>query len=553
MNPPDSTANNVDLASFGVAAPAYQTQAEDLGLDFIDLSDFAGNRSLLEHFPASVLFRHFAFPLDETPSGDIRVAICNAFDLECINELSVLTGKAIVAVLADKRQIEAKLVENLGLAGGTVGHLASRETGSEVTEAHSEDLDGDEEASVLRVVNELLREALEQSASDIHIEPIADDVRVRFRVDGQLRRQPMPEELGRFRAAIVSRLKIMAKLNIAEKRLPQDGRIELVVRGRPIDVRVSVIPVLHGESIVMRILDQSKAGLSLDEMQLPPAVLGRWRNLIRLPNGLLLVTGPTGSGKTTTLYGSLADIRDNCQKIITIEDPIEYQLDGISQIQVQAKIGLSFPQGLRAVLRHDPDAVLIGEIRDSETAVSAVQAALTGHLVFSTLHTNDAASAITRLVDMKIEPYLVASTVRAVMAQRLVRKLCQQCKTPLTTSADSIDADLLRQQLIPTATPYTSTGCRACHGSGFAGRVAVTELLELNENIRGLCVGGADSHQIRIAAQRSGMLTLRESGLRLVAEGVTSLDEILRVTADETEAELQAGPDNSDRQPEGGQ
>ncbi|HBE71590.1 MAG TPA: general secretion pathway protein GspE [Planctomycetaceae bacterium] len=539
MSPPDSIANSVEpTALFGAVAVTDQTQAEDLGLDFIDLSDFAGNRKLIERFPASVLFRHFAFPLEETASGDIRVAICNAFDLECINELSVLSGKAIVAVLADRRQIEAKLVENLGVAGGTVGHLASRQVSGEIADASSEDLDRDEEASVLRVVNELLREALEQSASDIHIEPTADNLRVRFRVDGQLRQQPMPEGLGRFRAAIASRLKIMAKLNIAEKRLPQDGRIELSVRGRAIDVRISVIPVLHGESIVMRILDQSKAGLSLDEMQMPFSVLGRWRKLIRQPHGLLLVTGPTGSGKTTTLYGSLKDIRDDCQKIITIEDPIEYQLDGVSQIQVQPKIGLSFPQGLRSILRHDPDAVLIGEIRDAETAVSAVQAALTGHLVFSTLHTNDAASAITRLVDMEIEPYLVASTVSAVLAQRLVRKLCEQCKTPAAQDSVSQHLEPLQDQLPAGTTIYTGTGCKHCHGTGFSGRVAVTELLELNNHIRSLCTAGADSHQIRLAAQRAGMVTLRESGMRLVADGVTSLSEILRITADEPEAEI---------------
>lgn len=510
--------------------------ADELAMDFVDLDGFAANRKLIACFPAPALFRYKALPIERTARGAVRLAICDPYDLECLNELSVASGERLIGVLAEPRQIEAQLHTVLGLAGGTISDLVQQSHSTDISPGHHEsDAEDDKEASVLRLVNELLSEALEQGASDIHIEPGARGLDIRFRVDGQLRLQPVPDELRQFQSAIVSRLKIMAQLNIAEKRLPQDGRIELSLAGREVDVRVSVIPVLHGESIVMRLLDQSRASIDLEQMQFPGNVLQNWRKHIRRPNGMILVTGPTGSGKTTTLYASLAEIRQSCNKIITIEDPVEYQLDGISQIQVRNKIGLSFAEGLRSVLRHDPDAVLIGEIRDSETALSAVQAALTGHLVFSTLHTNDAASALTRLTDMGIEPYLAASTLQAVLAQRLVRKLCTQCRVPLSSQAE-LPSDF---SLSATDTLFTSHGCPQCHGTGFSGRLAIVELLEVNNEIRRLCSQDADSQRIRAAAIRGGMTSLRHSGWQLVATGQTTFDEVLRVTVDDESIETE--------------
>jgi general secretion pathway protein E/type IV pilus assembly protein PilB len=381
-------------------------------------------------------------------------------------------------------------------------------------------------------VNELILEAVEQRASDVHIEPEEDDLTVRYRVDGMLRLQPMPPEIQRFRAAIVSRLKIMAKLNIAEKRLPQDGRIRLTVRGRDIDVRVSVIPMVHGEGVVMRLLDRSRSALSLDTVQFPIQIRQAWDELIRRPHGLLLVTGPTGSGKTTTLYSSLCEIRRPDLKIITVEDPVEYNLKSISQIQVQSQIGLTFAAGLRSILRHDPDVVLIGEVRDSETATSAIQASLTGHLVLSTIHTNDAASAFTRLVDMGVEPYLVSSTLEGVLAQRLVRRLCNACRTASKPTLDQLPPDL---PLADSDVLYTATGCRECHHSGYRGRVAIFELLTNNSRIRRLCMDQAPAGEIRQVAIENGMQTLRQMAWQRVLAGETSLEELIRVCPAESD------------------
>lgn len=332
----------------------------------------------------------------------------------------------------------------------------------------------------------------------------------------------------------MSRLKIMAKMNIAEKRLPQDGRIRLTVRGREVDVRVSVIPMLHGEGVVMRLLDKSHSTLSLDRVRFPEELRQSWQRLIRRPHGLILVTGPTGSGKTTTLYSSLCDIRRPDLKIVTIEDPVEYNLRQISQIQVQSQIGLTFAAGLRSVLRHDPDVVLIGEIRDAETAGSAIQASMTGHLVFSTVHTNDAASTFTRLIDMGVEPYLVASTVQGVLAQRLVRRLCGTCRSAWEPTSTDIPADCrlpVGQQL------WKATGCRECRGTGYSGRIAIFELLLTSSQARALCMQRADASAIRDDAMRQGMQTLRQSGWQRVLSGETSLDELVRVCPLENETD----------------
>ncbi|MCA9181928.1 MAG: Flp pilus assembly complex ATPase component TadA, partial [Planctomycetales bacterium] len=366
-------------------------------------------------------------------------------------------------------------------------------------------------------------------ASDVHIESQSAGIVVRYRIDGILHDQPVPPEINRFQAAIISRLKIMARLNIAEKRLPQDGRIKLKVHGREIDIRLSAIPMIHGESLVMRILDKGSMKFDLQGLGMDPHTYGIFSQLIRLPHGIVLVTGPTGSGKTTTLYSSLLEIRSPENKIITTEDPVEYQLDGINQIQVHSKIGLTFAASLRSILRHDPDIVLVGEIRDAETAENAIQASLTGHLVFSTLHTNDAAGAFTRIVDMGIEPFLVSSTVEGIMAQRLLRKLCPACKVPYTPATEDIPSDFPWEKLAGQPL-YRNVGCRNCRNVGYAGRMGIYELLVTNEEIKTLAHDRVSTWEIKQAALKAGMRTLRMDAWDKAIEGRTSVEEVIRVT-----------------------
>jgi general secretion pathway protein E/type IV pilus assembly protein PilB len=394
----------------------------------------------------------------------------------------------------------------------------------------SEDAEMAQEASVVRLVNEILSEAVEARASDIHIEAQESGMRVRYRIDGVLQTQPMPLEINRFQSAIVSRLKIMARLNIAEKRVPQDGRIKLKISGREIDIRLSIIPMLHGEGIVMRVLDKDSMNFTLQGIGMDPDIYATFGKLITLPHGIILVTGPTGSGKTTTLYSALNEIKSDDTKIITTEDPIEYQLDGINQIQVHTKVGLTFASSLRAILRHDPDICLVGEIRDFETAENAIQASLTGHLVFSTLHTNDASSAFTRMIDMGVEPFLVCSTVEGVMAQRLVRRLCKNCCEPHEPHEEDVPDDFPWEKLEEDdARIYKPVGCRECRNTGYSGRVALYELLVANNEVRQLAGQRAPSNVVKDAARRGGMMTLRENGWRKVTEGITSIDEVVRL------------------------
>ena len=389
-----------------------------------------------------------------------------------------------------------------------------------------------QEASVIRLVNEILLEAIQTRASDVHIETQSDGLIIRYRIDGILHPQPTPPEINRFQAAMVSRLKIMAKLNIAEKRLPQDGRVKLRVHGREVDIRMSVIPMIHGEGIVMRILDKSAMVFDLKSLGMSTAIYDQFSDLIELPHGIILVTGPTGSGKTTTLYSSLLQIRSPSTKIITTEDPVEYQLDGINQIQVHNKIGFTFAHSLRSILRHDPDIVLVGEIRDLETAENAIQASLTGHLVFSTLHTNDAAGAFTRMSDMGVEPFLVAGTVEGVMAQRLIRRLCKHCKESYMPSKTDAPADFPWDEMEDKQV-YRSVGCRECRGVGYTGRQGIYELMVASEEIRKLALKRSSSWEIRKQAVALGMRTLRMDAWDKVVAGTTSIDELLRVTKGE--------------------
>jgi general secretion pathway protein E len=392
------------------------------------------------------------------------------------------------------------------------------------------------EAPVIRLVNQIIHRAVDMSASDIHIEPFEDGLHLRYRVDGVLQDYPDPPA-GSLAAAIASRIKLLSQMNIAEQRLPQDGRIMTRVKGHELDLRVSTIPTVHGESIVMRVLDRGSIRLSLSDMGFSEDTLGRYRELLARPHGVLLVTGPTGSGKTTTLYASLASLDAERLKIITVEDPVEYQLQGVNQIQVQSQIDLTFARALRAILRQDPDIIMIGEMRDTETAQIGVQSALTGHLVLSTLHTNTAAGAITRLEDMGVERYLITSSVNGVLAQRLVRTLCSQCKREVELSPEKSRACGLAPFLAAEQTTvYEAVGCPDCGHTGYAGRTAIHELFALDDEMHSVVMAGADGTSLHAAARRQGMITLYEDGLRKVASGQTSMEEVLRVTQDQSES-----------------
>lgn len=389
---------------------------------------------------------------------------------------------------------------------------------------------GDDDAPVIKLVNMLIEEALKRRASDIHVEPLEHKFRIRYRIDGVLHEIQGPPK--RLQGSIISRLKIMAGMDIAEKRLPQDGRIKLNLEKKELDLRVSTLPAIHGESVVMRILDKSSFMVGLEDMGFLPENRKNFEKLINLPNGMILVTGPTGSGKTTTLYATLSHINQKERKVITIEDPVEYQLDGINQVQVKPQINLTFASGLRSMLRQAPDIIMVGEIRDLETAEISVQAALTGHLIFSTLHTNDAAGAVIRLVDMGIKPYLVASTVQGVMAQRLVRTICPSCREAHNSSEDEIALLSLGPEQIKGLELYRGKGCFVCNNTGYKGRMGIYELLVMNDNIRELVLENVSSTVLCKKAMESGMRTLKEDGMEKVKRGYTTIEEVLRVTQD---------------------
>jgi general secretion pathway protein E len=448
----------------------------------------------------------------------IGLAMADPLDFETIAAVRNTTGLPVAPLLSGEQEI-------IDAIDRWFGEKARAESENETDGgAASEDLeqlrDMASEAPVIRLVNAMIAQAVEKRASDIHIEPFEREFRVRYRIDGVLYSQePPPREL---KAAIISRVKLMAKLNIAERRLPQDGRIKIKSVGREVDLRVSTLPTLYGESVVMRLLDRSAGDFyDLKRLGFDQHMLSRMEYYTSLPHGILLVTGPTGSGKSTTLYSALKRINQTDKKIITIEDPVEYQMDGINQIHVNTQIGLTFAAGIRHIVRQDPDVIMIGEIRDRETADIAIRAALTGHFVYSTLHTNDAPSAISRLTDMGVENYLITSSLVSVLAQRLVRVICPQCKGPDGTRITP-DGDNIRV--------FKGRGCEACFGSGYTGRMGIFELMELNEEIRSLIMANKDAASITMVARQNGMRNLREDGWLKVREGVTTADEVLRVT-----------------------
>src|SRR2546422_2111610 len=529
--------------------PTLQTEEEVLrwrakkyDVPYTALEDVDPDRQLLSLFPARILLKEQLLPLRRT-NGTVEVATSRLFATQGLDALKAMTGLRLQPVLAPAEAIEREMKKRLGVGADTIDTLDEEASFQVVDEGQDEDTNLDsaaEDASIIRFVNQVLRDAIELRASDIHLEPFEDELRIRYRIDGVLQEIPVPSQIKRFQPAIVSRVKILSHLNIAEKRLPQDGRIKIRLENNEVDIRVSVIPMLHGEAVVMRLLRQNATLRGMGELGMEKRELESFRRVLQMPHGIILVTGPTGSGKTSTLYTALNEINDSDRKIITIEDPVEYQLRGVNQIQVSEKAGLTFARGLRSILRHDPDVILIGEIRDAETAQIAVQASLTGHLVFSTLHTNDAPGALTRLVDMGVEPYLVASSLEAVLAQRLVRVLCKACKQEDHSPA----AQAFKQQVgIPAnAVIYRSVGCRTCRQTGFHGRHAIFEWMDSDNEIRQLILKNTSSDVIRDAARRAGMSTLAEDGWRLVRLGITTVEEVLSVTtAKEGAGETQAG------------
>jgi general secretion pathway protein E/type IV pilus assembly protein PilB len=504
--------------------------AREYNVPFTALDDLEPDREVLSLFPARLLLRDELLPLRRV-NGSVEIATSRLFATQGLDALRSLTGLRLRPVLAPAEAIQREMKKRLGVGADTIDTLDEEAPLQVVDEDRDEGADLDdaaEDASIIRFVNQVLRDAIELRASDIHLEPFEDEFRIRYRIDGVLQDVPVPAQLKRFQPAIVSRVKILSHLNIAEKRLPQDGRIKVRIDAAEVDIRVSVIPMLHGEAVVMRLLRQNATLMGMRELGMDTRELNCFRRVLQLPHGIILVTGPTGSGKTSTLYTALHEINDSDRKIITIEDPVEYQLKGVNQIQVSEKAGLTFARGLRSILRHDPDVILVGEIRDKETAQIAVQASLTGHLVFSTLHTNDAPGAVTRLVDMGVEPYLVASSLEAVLAQRLVRTLCERCKqvdhSPTTAELK------LRLGIPANATIYRSVGCRDCRNTGFFGRRAIFEWMDSDHEIRQLVLRNGSADQIRDAARRGGMRTLAEDGWRLVRLGVTTVEEVLSVT-----------------------
>jgi len=506
--------------------------SEQLSIPVVDLSEIEIDQELLRLAPTKLVHRDRVIPLDRT-DGSIRVATNNPFNLYAFDELRMLMGAKIETVLATSEEIARVIKQYYGVGGDTVERMIGAsdvEVVSEVDADNADLIEQAQEATVVKLVNEIILEAIRDRASDIHIEPYENDLKIRYRVDGVLHTTNVPLEIRRFHAAIVSRIKILSNLNIAEKRLPQDGGFKIKAQNRDIDMRVSVIPTAFGGAVVMRILDKQSVLMSLDQLGLTDEPLEGVEYLISQPYGIVLVTGPTGSGKTTTLYGALNTIKNDEIKILTVEDPVEYYLDGIQQVQIKPNIGLTFAAGLRSFLRHDPDVILVGEIRDLETAEVAINAALTGHLVFSTLHTNDAVTATTRLLDMGVEPFLVSSAVTGVLAQRLVRKICPSCKEEYVPETGDIPSDLVLQSGQKLS---RGTGCRDCRRTGYRGRFGIFELLTIDDVLREMIVRRKSATELQDYARSrkgNGLKLMREDGWNKVQAGLTTVEEIARVT-----------------------
>lgn len=511
--------------------------ASQFNMDTINLAEYRVPDDVLALVPKHVARRYKVVPVYKH-DNTITVAISDPLDVDTVDSLRYILRMNVEPVVAAKNDIEASITRYYGSADDTVENMLQEITegeinlglgGDKATETKIDEVgETDADAPIIKLVGLVIMEAFRNRASDIHIEPLEKRLRVRYRIDGVLHEVDNPPK--RLQAAIISRLKIMSNMSIAEKRVPQDGRIQLPVMGRTIDLRVSCLPTNHGESIVMRILDKTSLLLGLGDLGFFSDDQGTMAKIIGMPDGVFLVTGPTGSGKTTTLYACLNEINKPDRKIITVEDPVEYQLNGINQVQVNADINLTFAAALRSILRQAPNIVMIGEIRDLETANIAVQAALTGHLVFSTLHTNDAPSAVARIVDMGVKPFLVASAVRAIMAQRLIRKVCAKCRQPYTPSEYEMKTLKLNPDEMKNAAIVRGIGCNECSRTGYRGRMGIYEIFQVTDDVRQLIYEKVPSNVIRTRARELGMRTLREDGVRKIMAGITTPEEVISIT-----------------------
>lgn len=507
--------------------------SRQLGIPYLKLKNVVIDPEVIKKVSAKFTSHYKIIPL-ELRDNTLLVAMTDPLDVRILDDMRLLLGFEVKGVLVSETEIQEAIHKYYGVGAETVEKIISEKSSAEKMEMESQNIEDlevmAEDASIVKFVNQILTEAIKDRATDIHLEPFQNELRIRYRIDGLLYDINVPETIRYLHPAIVSRIKIMAKLNIAERRLPQDGRIKIKVIDQELDLRVSVMPTVFGESVQIRILSSasflelSKIGLSADDLRIIEQV-------IKKPHGIIFVTGPTGSGKSTTLYACLAHINSTKTKIITIEDPVEYQLRGINQLQVNSQIGFTFAIALRHMLRHDPDVMMVGEVRDYETAEIAIRSALTGHLVFSTLHTNDASGAVTRLLDMGVEPFLVSSSLECLIAQRLVRIICPNCKQKIPLKEEiilkyfkDIKFDLDKTEI------YDAKGCESCRWTGYKGRTAIHEVLVVTESIREMIINKASSQQIKQKAVAQGMRTLRQDGLLKVIKGVTTISEVLRVT-----------------------
>ncbi|MEX0984251.1 MAG: ATPase, T2SS/T4P/T4SS family [Actinomycetota bacterium] len=506
-------------------ADLVRALAEQVGLEFVDLTEFPVDATVTVLLPEALARRYRALPVGER-DGKLLVAMSDPANVYALDDIRTITGRDVQPVVATANDVERAIQKYAGM-DSQVEAMAS--IAAEATEDDADLEAALEDAPIVKLVNAIMTQAVADRASDVHLEPQEKNVRIRFRVDGVLH-EPMPPAPKNIQGGLISRLKVMADLNIAEKRVPQDGRISMKVGGKALDLRVASLPTVHGEKIVIRVLDKTNALLRLEDLGFLEDSYERFARSFKKPYGAILVTGPTGSGKSTTMYSTLNILNEEDKNIITVEDPVEYRLGGVNQVQVNPKAGLTFATALRSILRADPDIVLIGEIRDKETATIAIEAALTGHLVLSSLHTNDAPSAISRLVEMDVETFLVASAIDAVVAQRLARKLCERCKVAYEPQQPELAAAGYPESVWGEVKElFRHQGCPACSNTGFRGRIGLYEVMPMTEEIERLTVERSSSDAIKAVAVAQGMITLRDDGLQKTLMGITSLDEVARV------------------------
>lgn len=510
--------------------------AEQLQMPFVRLGDRQIDKAILDKIPAKLVNHYNLVPLEQV-NGSLRVAVVDPLNIHMLDDLRFLLKMEIEPMVATKKDIDDAIKRYYGIGAATVEGLIedSADDGNPVdVERGVENIDEmAEDASIVRFVNQIINEAMNDRATDIHVEPLEQELRVRYRIDGMLYEAAIPPSIKRFQSAIISRVKIMADLNIAERRLPQDGKIKIRAGDKDYDLRVSTVPTPYGESIAIRILSRESELVSLERLGLDPHNLNLMASMIEKPHGILFVTGPTGSGKSTTLYASLSTINKTDKKILTVEDPIEYRIPGVTQVQVQEHIDLTFKNVLRSFLRQDPDVIMVGETRDAETAQTAIQAALTGHMVFSTLHTNDACGAVSRLLDMGIEPFLIASSVEGLIAQRLVRVLCTHCKEQFEPNEETLRRLASQRLDVTGATFMRPVGCEKCRFTGFRGRTAIYEIVKITENLKALIVDSKPANVLKKQAIADGLRTIREDGFIKVKQGITTIDEVMRVTMED--------------------